>query len=108
MFNTDCREHGLGIPDMARLMCENPAKLCGFDYRKGLIAEGFDADFCVWNPDEEFVVKTEDILFRNKATPYIGKRLRGVIYATIVKGEFAYRKGGDFKVVGELLKRKNL
>lgn len=89
-------------------MSENPAKLCGFEHRKGLIAKGFDADFCIWDPSDEYVVTLENTFFKNKMNPYMGKKLRGVVNATIVGGEFAYLKGGKFQCVGELLKKKNI
>ena len=41
---------------------------------------GFDADLVIWDPNEKFVVISDDILCRNKETsPYIGWELKGVI-----------------------------
>ena len=42
-------------------MACNTARLAGLDNRKGRIERGFDADFVVWDPEEEFVVRREDI-----------------------------------------------
>lgn len=94
---------------MYRFMCQQPAKLCGFDDRKGRIAKGFDADFCVWDPKSDFVVTPDCVHFRNKANPYMGKILNGVVQATIVRGQIAYdrkREGNKFSAVGKLVKRK--
>lgn len=33
----------MGLPDIIRLMCTEPAKLCGINDRKGKIAVGYDA-----------------------------------------------------------------
>lgn len=93
---------------MMRLMCCNPAKLCGLQHRKGLIAKGFDADFCIWDPSDEFVVSLENTFFKNKMNPYLGRKLRGVVHATVVGGEFAFVKGGTFAQVGELIKSKSI
>lgn len=109
LFYTNCLKRGLGIIEMYRFMCQQPARLCGFDDRKGRIANGFDADFCVWDPKSDFVVTAECIHFRNKANPYMGKILNGVVQATIVRGKIAYDRkseGNKFSAVGRLVKRK--
>lgn len=109
MFYTNCLKRGLGIIEMYRFMCQEPAKLCGFDDRKGRIAKGFDADFCVWDPKSDFVVTPESVHFRNKANPYMGKILNGVVHATIVRGNIAYdrkREGNKFSAVGRFVKRQ--
>ena len=47
---------------------------------QGCILPGFDADFVIWDPNENFTLDAEDILCRNKDTsPYIGKKLKGVV-----------------------------
>lgn len=37
LFWTNCLQHGLQMKDVYRLMCANPAKLCGLDNQKGKI-----------------------------------------------------------------------
>lgn len=60
------KQHGLGIPDLCRLMAESPAKLAGFEKFKAKIDVGFDADFVIWNPDQEFQITEDIILHKNK------------------------------------------
>ena len=60
------------------------------DKNKGKIQVGFDADFCVWDPDAKTTVLKDDILFKNKICPYIGKELKGKVCATIVRGYIVF------------------
>ena len=40
---------------------------------KGRIAPGFDADFCIFAPDESFVVEPQRLQHRHPVTPYAGQ-----------------------------------
>lgn len=93
LFWTNCQRNDFSITDAVRLLCRAPAKLCGFDNVKSRIAVGYDADFCVFNPEETFEVSPEIIQFKNKATPYMGMQLQGVVQATILGGVVAFEKG---------------
>lgn len=106
LFWTNCEKYGLNINDMVRLMCERPAELCKFNDRKGKLDKGYDADLCIWDPSAEFTVTPDIIHFRNKANPYMDKRLKGLVHATIVRGQFAYKRSTNeiFNFVGRLLK----
>ncbi len=96
---TAAHKHGCDIDDMARWLCEKPARLPQLK-TKGRIEKGFDADIVVWNPEKKFVV-TEDIIHhRHKITPYLGEELRGTVnqvYLGGIKvfdnGEFVLHKG---------------
>jgi allantoinase len=72
--------------DLARWMSEAPARLAGLDGRKGRIAVGLDADLVVWDPDAEREVDPRRLQQRHKLTPYAGRRLRGVVHSTFVRG----------------------
>ncbi|XP_017034616.1 allantoinase [Drosophila kikkawai] len=98
----------LGIADIHRLMCLEPAQLCGLAAFKGRIAEGYDADFCVWCPEEEFTAGPEQLFTATKATPYAGRRLRGVVHATVVRGLHVYQQFEGFgQPLGKVLLRKS-
>lgn len=91
LFWTECRQFGMQIQDVPRLMSQGPAKLCGFNGFKGVIQEGFDADFCIWDPEESVCVNPDMIEFRNKANPYMGKEFKGKVYETVLRGNSIYK-----------------
>jgi len=83
---TGARPRGVPPERIAEWMSAPPARLAGFADRKGAIAEGFDADIVIWDPDKSFVVDPEKILHRHRVTPYAGRELFGVVHATYVGG----------------------
>lgn len=55
-FWINCRNYGMNLFDMVKLMCENIAKLVSLSYRKGVIRAGYDVDFVIWDFDVFFEV----------------------------------------------------
>lgn len=76
--------------DMVKLTSYNTAKILGID--KGYIEEGSIADITIFNPNEEYIYKKEDIVSKSKNTPFIGKKLKGRVYYTIVNGNVVYKR----------------
>src|SRR3989441_1913023 len=83
---TEARRRQHSLDAVAAWMSERPARLAGLR-RKGKIAPGFDADFCVFAPDESFVVDPARLYHRHPLTPYAGRRLMGVVRETWLRGE---------------------
>jgi Dihydroorotase and related cyclic amidohydrolases len=54
---TEAQKRGHGFNDLVTWLCSGPAEQVGLQKRKGRIAEGFDADIIVWNPEEKFAVE---------------------------------------------------
>jgi len=75
---------GTDFATLARWLALAPAELAGLDDRKGSIAVGKDADFTIFDPDGETVVRGQDLFHRHPLTPYERKRLRGRVVETIV------------------------
>ena len=73
------------------LLTEHPAKFIGAGMKKGRIAVEYDADLVVWNPDQYWRSVKENILFRHKISPYIGKDFFGAVQQTIVNGITVYQ-----------------
>jgi allantoinase len=97
---TAARDRGISLPEVAGWMSTLPAKLAHLD-RKGRIAPGCDADFCILAPDEPFVVDPAALRHRQPVTPYAGRRLTGTVRATLLRGELA----GAGRPTGELVSR---
>ena len=75
--------------DLVRLTSYNPAKLIKID--RGSIEVGKIADITIFDPDEEYVYKKENIVSKAKNTPFIGKKLKGKVKYTIVGGKVVYQ-----------------
>ncbi len=94
---TAMHQRGIKLDRIGEWMAAAPARLAGFAGRKGAITPGADADFVVFNPEEEWTVAPIDLHFRHKVSPYLGSKLRGRVFETWLRGEPVFR--GD-KLVG--------
>jgi dihydroorotase len=77
----------LTLDRMVQLMCQRPAELVGIHDRKGRIAIGLDADVALVDPNAEWIVRAEDFATRSKWSPFEGRRGRGRIRTTVLRGE---------------------
>ena len=89
---TGARGRGATPVDLARWLCEGPARLARLD-RKGRIAPGCDADLVVFDPDATFTVDAARLHQRHKVTPYEGLTLAGMVRQTFVRGTLVYEDG---------------
>jgi allantoinase len=90
---TEAEERGIGVDRVAGWMSTAPAARVGLTGRKGSIAPGHDADIVVWDPEGAFTVDASKLQHRHPITPYAGRRLRGVVSTTYLRGQPAYRDG---------------
>ena len=90
---TEGKRRGSSVGDLARGLCSAPAKLVGLEGRKGIIANGYDADLVVWNPAKQFRVEASALHHRHKLTPYQGLVLAGVVEKTFLRGRKIYDSG---------------
>lgn len=108
------RSPSLSIVDIVRLCAVNTAQQVGLGHQKGALRPGLDADICVFDDTAPFVVGREQLLFRNKVSPYQGRELRGVVKETWVRGTKVFERGavnGGFvgkggQPIGKLLLEK--
>ena len=80
---------------LARLVATNPALIHGLYPKKGAIRLGADADLVIVDPETEWTYSGKNTLSRVKSlkTPLEGKKLRGKVLETLVRGETVYRDG---------------
>ncbi len=90
---TGARKQGFSLKEIAALMSANVASFIGYEYSKGLIKKGYDADLVVWDPNQQFKVDEKSIQFRHKLSPYTGETLYGEVKQTYVGGKKVYENG---------------
>ncbi len=81
------------IRQVAEMGSLNPARAFGLYPRKGTLLPGADADFVIVDPDREWTVRAGELLSASDFSVYEGKRLRGAVTHTAVRGEVVYRDG---------------
>src|SRR5690625_1217165 len=79
----------LPLEKIAALMAANPAERFGLN-GKGRVADGYDADLTMINLDESFELQSEDLYYRHKHSPYVGKTFKGKVAKTMVDGEVVF------------------
>ena len=72
----------------------SPARVHDFP-RKGRVAEGFDADLVLVDPDERRVVRGAEHFSKARQTPYEGLELWGWPRLTMVMGAVAFRRAAQ-------------
>jgi allantoinase len=82
---TQARRRGFALTDIARWMSQAPAAQAGLT-TKGRIEPGYDADLCVFAPDDAFVVNANTLQHKNAVTPYAGWPLAGIVRRTWLRG----------------------
>ncbi len=82
---TTASTRGHRLADVVRWMAAAPADRVGLGH-KGRIEPGADADLVAFAPDEEFDVDVERLEHKNPVSAYHGRRLRGVVRRTWLRG----------------------
>ncbi|MBG9981129.1 allantoinase AllB [Facklamia lactis] len=89
LFDEGVQKRGMSLVQFAKIIAKNPAER--YDLKnKGEIAIGKDADFTFIKPNAPYVLKAEDLEYKNKISPYIGREIGAQVVRTILKGETIY------------------
>jgi dihydropyrimidinase len=80
-------KRGLGLPWMARVLAENPARIFGLWPRKGAIQIGADADLLIIDPDAPGTIRAADHQGIAGYTLYEGWPVQGRPWLTLLRGE---------------------
>jgi allantoinase len=91
LFDEGVQKRGMSLKQFADIIATNPADRFNLD-TKGRIAIGKDADFVLISPKSAYTLKAEDLEYRNKISPYIGKKIGAQVVHTILRGNTIYSK----------------
>ena len=82
---TQAEEQGIDLPWIVEKMCHAPANL--FDViDRGYLREGYFADLVVVDPDQDYLVDRDLVLYRCGWSPLEGDKLKGKVLSTYVNG----------------------
>lgn len=87
------KEREAGLAQMSALLARNVARRFRIDSHKGAIAEGRDADFCIFEFCEPHTINAEELWTQHRISAYIGRKSRVRVLDTCVRGNFVYRDG---------------
>jgi dihydroorotase len=86
----ELQESGLTSGQVISLFTSGPARVLGID--RGVIKEGKRADIAIFNPVVEWIYRKEDILSKSKNSPFIGRKMKGMVVTTIYKGRIVFSR----------------
>jgi allantoinase len=102
---SEATSRGLSPNRVAELVSGKPARRFGL-HRKGDVAEGYDADLVLLDPDETWTASAEDSLSNQGYSPFEGLEVTGRVKHTFLRGDRVYEDGdGVADPRGEFLKR---
>ena len=88
----------LTLAQLAERLSGGAARRFGLAPGKGSLAVGADADVVLVRLGDARVLGAEELRYRHRFSPYVGRRLTARVVATILRGEPIYRDG---ELVGE-------
>jgi dihydroorotase len=79
----------LSLERVVELIATVPARTFGLA-DKGRLESGAHADIAIVDLEREFEIRDEDVLSKIDWTPYAGRRVRGAIHTTLVRGRVVF------------------
>ena len=94
MLTEGHHERAIPLGRIATLLASAPADAMGLADRKGRIAVGLDADLAIVDLERAYLCRREDVRSSAGYSIYEGRRFKGKVEHTLVRGRFAVRDGG--------------
>lgn len=92
MLDAAARRH-LSYAQLAELYAKMPAAIYGLYPNKGALRPGSDADFALVDPKAEYLLKDEAVISKAGWSPFAGRKLKGKVIATFVRGRKVAENG---------------
>lgn len=89
---TGGEERGVQLPTLASITSEAVAERFRIP-KKGRIEAGYDADLTLVDLEQRAVLRSEDLLYRHRHSPYVGRELKGRVVHTLLRGTPVFLEG---------------
>jgi allantoinase len=86
-------QRGVSLPLLAALLSGNVRERFNLPAGKGGIVIGADADLALVDLRAEFEVLASELFYRHHQSPYLGRRLRGKVVQTLLRGRSVFQNG---------------
>lgn len=86
-------KRGLSLSLLVKMMSSNPARIFGLYPRKGSLMPGSDADIAIVDLDKEWTLTTDQLLYQNKHSAFVGYEFKGEVVQTLVRGQTVWKDG---------------
>ncbi|MCR4961485.1 MAG: dihydropyrimidinase [Lachnospiraceae bacterium] len=96
IYTKGVSEKRIPVTKIPEVLSENPARIFNIP-GKGFIEEGYDADLVIFDPEEKYTLKRENVISTAGYSIYEGMEFTGKIEKTFVRGKAVYDRG---KVTG--------
>ena len=83
----------LSLSRAVEAMSKAPASILGLEEHGGPVTPGGLANLVVFDPAEEWVVGERPFASRGRNSAFLGRKLRGRVLHTLLRGEFTVREG---------------
>lgn len=93
LWNEGVAAGRIGVPDVARLLCENPAKVFGLYPRKGTLRPGSDADAVIVEPGADWIIPEKNEHMAVDYSLFAGRPCLGRHRTVLLRGRVAYDRG---------------
>jgi dihydropyrimidinase len=93
MLTDGYHEREMPLGRVATLLASAPADAMGLYHRKGRIAVGLDADLAIVDLEREYPFRRADVRSSAGYSIYEGRRFKGKVAHTLVRGRFVVRDG---------------
>jgi allantoinase len=93
LLSEGVNKRGLSLNRAAEMTSTNVAKTFGLYPQKGCIRVGSDADLVIVDMNEEWIVDNARVFYKVGWSPYAGRKMKGKILKTILRGNTIYQNG---------------
>ena len=95
LFSQGVGQELITLERLVEITASAPARFFGIENRKGRLAPGLDADLVVFDDDERWTVRADDLHNLNRYTPHEGQEFTGRVRSLYVRGTRVYHRRPD-------------